>query len=177
MKRCTKCGAEKSLSEFSKSKTTKDGYRGECKECQKAYGKKYREANRERRNKQQREYYVANREQRKAYGKKRYAANRERHKGYHLKRKFGLSTEDYNALFVAQGGCCVICGRHQSELKRKLAVDHDHVAGEVRGLLCTTCNTHLGWYEAYGERAGTYLDASEISSEASGAGQHVVPRD
>ena len=62
----------------------------------------------------------------------------------HLKRTYGLSIEDYNRLFAEQNGCCLICGKHQSNLKYKLAVDHDHKTGEVRGLLCKRCNAGLG---------------------------------
>lgn len=62
----------------------------------------------------------------------------------HLKRKFGLSLDDYNDLFESQKGKCAICGRHQSELKRSLYVDHDHVTKRVRGLLCYNCNSLLG---------------------------------
>ena len=120
---------EKSLSGFYRDKSHKDGYRSECKACQKAYVKKW---------------YVANREQQKVYNKKWQVANRERQRDYHLNHKYGLSPEDYNALFEAQAGCCAICGRHESELKQKLHVDHDHVTGEIRGLLCRGCNTAIG---------------------------------
>jgi len=63
---------------------------------------------------------------------------------YHLKNKYNITLEDYNSLFVKQNGCCLICGKHQSELKYKLAVDHNHKTGEVRGLLCNHCNAGLG---------------------------------
>lgn len=61
-----------------------------------------------------------------------------------LKREFGITIDEYNALFEKQSGRCAICGRHQSELKRRLAVDHNHIDGKVRALLCTYCNTGLG---------------------------------
>lgn len=62
----------------------------------------------------------------------------------HLKHKFGITSEDYNAMFNLQSGCCKICKRHQNELNKKLHVDHCHSSGKVRGLLCKTCNVAIG---------------------------------
>lgn len=56
-----------------------------------------------------------------------------------LLRKYGISRKDWDALFDAQGGVCCGCGR-----RTKLVVDHNHVSGAVRGLLCNGCNTALG---------------------------------
>ena len=64
--------------------------------------------------------------------------------GYQLQSKYGITEGDYNEMYVAQDGCCDICGIHQSRLTRRLAVDHDHETGKVRSLLCTHCNTLLG---------------------------------
>ena len=49
---------------------------------------------------------------------------------------------DYNRAFQIQGGKCALCDKHQSELKRALAVDHDHATGRFRGLLCSPCNSN-----------------------------------
>jgi hypothetical protein len=54
---------------------------------------------------------------------------------------------DYGVMFSSQEGRCKLCHRYQSELKRRLAVDHDHATGRVRGLLCHTCNIKVGYYE------------------------------
>lgn len=43
----------------------------------------------------------------------------------------------------AQEGCCAVCGRPESDFSRRLAVDHSHVSGKVRGLLCFVCNKFL----------------------------------
>ena len=61
-----------------------------------------------------------------------------------LKRVYGIDLVEYNRMFAAQGGCCAGCKRHQSELKFKLAVDHCHSSGIIRGLLCISCNAALG---------------------------------
>ena len=63
-----------------------------------------------------------------------------------LKRDFGITLEEYNTMFTKQNGCCKICGRHQTEFNKRLAVDHDHVTGVVRGLLCQQCNQALGMF-------------------------------
>lgn len=62
-------------------------------------------------------------------------------------KKYGLTTEAYNALFVKQQGHCLGCGTHQSNLLKPLYVDHNHRTGQVRGLLCQKCNTLLGMAE------------------------------
>ena len=59
-------------------------------------------------------------------------------------RRFGLSIEDYDTIHRAQGGVCAICRRPQRG--KRLAVDHDHETGRVRGLLCASCNTGLGHF-------------------------------
>lgn len=51
---------------------------------------------------------------------------------------------DYDRLYQIQQGRCVVCKKHQQDLKHKLHVDHDHKTGVVRGLLCINCNTALG---------------------------------
>jgi hypothetical protein len=57
-----------------------------------------------------------------------------------VKETYGLSTGDYDALFAAQNGACAICGGTRDY---RLAVDHDHKTGFVRGLACKRCNSHL----------------------------------
>jgi hypothetical protein len=49
----------------------------------------------------------------------------------------------YERLLPVQNGRCAICGMQETD-KRKLFVDHCHHSGEVRGLLCSTCNTGIG---------------------------------
>ena len=61
---------------------------------------------------------------------------------YRLKRRFNLTQEDYDILFEQQNGVCDICGGTNNG--RTLAVDHNHVTGAVRGLLCLTCNAAIG---------------------------------
>lgn len=71
--------------------------------------------------------------------------NPERVKERHLKSYYGITVAEYNILFEVQNGCCAICGVHDSIGKRHLSVDHSHITGRVRGLLCGNCNSILGF--------------------------------
>jgi uncharacterized protein YlaI len=70
--------------------------------------------------------------------------NPEKIKNIQLKHHFGISLEEYNNMFKEQDGRCSICGKHQSRFKTMFSVDHDHVTGKIRGLLCPDCNHGLG---------------------------------
>lgn len=65
-------------------------------------------------------------------------------RSYNLKNHFNMTLDDYDEMYRNQSGCCAICGTHQSELGRTLCVDHNHITGEIRGLLCNDCNTAIG---------------------------------
>lgn len=56
-----------------------------------------------------------------------------------------ISDEDYQALLVYQDGRCAVCNKQSRPFDKSLAVDHDHLSGEIRGLLCGACNYALGW--------------------------------
>lgn len=47
-------------------------------------------------------------------------------------------------MLANQHGVCAICRNHERVANRKLAVDHDHVTNEIRGLLCFSCNNGIG---------------------------------
>lgn len=61
----------------------------------------------------------------------------------YLRRKYGITEEQYNALLLKQDGNCAVCGRRASSFKVRLAVDHDHSSGRIRGLLCNFCNRRV----------------------------------
>ena len=62
----------------------------------------------------------------------------------HTLKKFNLTIDDYNKMFKEQDGRCGCCGKHQSELEKRLHIDHCHDTDKVRGLLCWECNASIG---------------------------------
>lgn len=104
----------------------------------------WRKANPERVKANKRKWHAANSEGINQKRNRWNAEHPERVKDNALKYHYVITLEKYNEMFEKQGGMCGICGRHQSELKTSLHVDHDHQTGKIRGLLCTNCNTALG---------------------------------
>ena len=115
---CKECGEKKKY--FAK---------GMCSHC---YDRKWRH-----------EKYIKNSEHREAKKKKAIS--------YHLKGVWGLTLEDYDEMLESQGGGCAICGKSlEDELRdigKRLAVDHCHKTGEIRGLLCMSCNLGISKFD------------------------------
>jgi len=114
MKVCAKCRQNLALSAFCKSRATVDGLRYWCRQCCAAYKKIWN------------------------------ARNPERIKSHKLRDSFGITIEQYNEKLQTQNFCCAICKIPQVKCKKKFAVDHDHNTGQLRDLLCETCNRGLG---------------------------------
>lgn len=55
-----------------------------------------------------------------------------------------MTPEEFDALSAIQGNVCAICGG--TDKKKRLAIDHDHSSGQIRGLLCGKCNASLGLF-------------------------------
>lgn len=145
MKRCRKCGEFKPLDQFYRMAEMRDGYRNDCKSCNLAAKASRYRANPEPAKQRTQEWRLANPEKYaetqarfRASGGKKVADRRS-----HLKRKFGITPEQYEAMLAAQGGGCAICERPPRE-DISLHVDHDHETGRIRGLLCFRCNNSLG---------------------------------
>lgn len=80
---------------------------------------------------------------------------------YRLKWRYGVTLEQYEAMLNRQGGVCAVC-RGASSKGTKLAVDHCHDTGAVRGLLCDNCNRAIGLLGDDADvlrRAAEYLSA------------------
>jgi hypothetical protein len=64
-------------------------------------------------------------------------------------KKYGLTLEKYDVLLAAQSGVCAICGTPEPGGKGwSFSVDHDHLTGRVRALLCNVCNIRVGVLES-----------------------------
>ena len=73
-----------------------------------------------------------------------YKNNYDKWRESDIKRRYGLSIEEYNKLKAEQNSCCFICGKSEKDNNRSLAIDHCHSTNKVRKLLCDTCNRVLG---------------------------------
>lgn len=114
---------------YSKSKNRHETY---CKSCQRKYLKRYRV--------KKRNGYVP----KGKYGNiKRNDPRYGRH--WWLMTQYNLTFFEYEKIHKEQNGKCAICDKHESELDRILLVDHNHKTKEIRGLLCNSCNTLLGY--------------------------------
>jgi len=91
------------------------------------------------------------------YAQRRREKSREG--GYDLYRH-RLSADSRVQLQARQGHACALCQRPFAETKR-VAVDHDHATGRVRGLLCPRCNAALGWYETKRAAVDAYIAAPQ----------------
>lgn len=65
----------------------------------------------------------------------------------HLKKIYGITPEQYDAMLSAQNNVCAICLEPEKRAGKQLCVDHCHNTGIVRGLLCSRCNVCLGQLE------------------------------
>ena len=70
--------------------------------------------------------------------------NPEKSRAKNLKNRFGMSLEDYDRMLEQQNHCCKICKTDTPGIKGRFVVDHNHDTGEVRGLLCWSCNVGIG---------------------------------
>ena len=84
---------------------------------------------------------------------------------YRLKHLYNLNVDQWEELKLKQNNLCAICNNPPTGTKvwtKKLALDHDHTTGKVRGLLCTQCNLKLGWYELNRISVDKYLKNNEV---------------
>ena len=123
-KSCSTCKKELPYSFFYPHKRMKLGLQPNCKVCSRQWHK-----------------------DRPDYVKKKNALYKEKNPTYHTdwqrKKKYGISKEQVNDLRKRQDGKCAGC--LSNLLESKECVDHCHLTGSVRGILCNSCNLILGY--------------------------------
>jgi hypothetical protein len=80
-----------------------------------------------------------------------------------IRKQYGITLQEYNDMLEKQDYKCAICGNEDEVEGRKLAIDHCHTSGAVRGLLCGKCNRGLGLFydnQDLLEKAKQYLNAN-----------------
>lgn len=130
---CSKCKEKKSLSLFQVDKRQRDGCGARCKACNCAESRvRYKRMGREI----------------KARLRVDYQAHPEKYRNMRLRTLYGISISTYSTMLMKQNGVCAICSRPEicqnQSGARPLNVDHSHRDGQVRGLLCNSCNLALG---------------------------------
>ena len=141
MKICSACKISKDGNEFHNNKSMRDGKHSQCKKCAKAY-------------RQTPERKIAREIYQKSY--KRTPKGKVAHRASYYKRLYGLTLGQHKLMYIDQDGCCIICKNAISY--SEVVTDHDHNTGRVRGLLCSSCNMKLGWYEKNRQNVNVYLE-------------------
>lgn len=136
MKQCTKCNEAKPLIGFYTAKQNKDKLSSSCKQCILAKQKEYKEKHPELREKatQATKKWRLDPVNKRADISSRY------------KTKYGITLDDYEKLLKGQNKECYICKKKETQGNKPLYVDHCHVSGKVRKLLCQQCNSGLGMF-------------------------------
>lgn len=118
---CSKCSTAKDITEFAYSPHCLRGRRGTCKACVSADEKLRDKSHRD-------------------------SATYEYKRRERFRRKYGITIAEYEQMLTSQQGLCAICRKPDAGWNRGnvMVVDHDHVTGAVRGLLCHWCNSLLG---------------------------------
>jgi hypothetical protein len=117
---CHKCGKKKSIKKFYPNGSNIDGYRNNCKTCVDKQNKNYTLSDK----------YI----------------REEKSKDYRYRTKYGITYKKKKEIILNQDNKCLCCGIDFKTLKleRHICIDHDHLTGKVRGVLCTECNIALG---------------------------------
>lgn len=118
-------------------------YRAARADEMRARSKQWREDNKELKSQRDREYRLNNPEKIKENKAKYYQKVKDQYRAIDLKRNYGMTVAEYDAMLLAQGGVCAIC-RGVNKNGKRLSVDHNHDTGAVRDLLCASCNLVIG---------------------------------
>lgn len=164
MKKCSKCHRYKQQTKFSKRTRNRDGLDEWCKKCKKKAtncwrgknknrirktGKAWRLENKTRVLQNKRNWRKTNPEKARLSVRKSLKKNYKKYQPTKwrrwLKKRYGVSEEQFLSILRKQKNRCAICRKRQRAGKRKkLYVDHCHKTNKFRGLLCFKCNVLLG---------------------------------
>jgi hypothetical protein len=157
---CCSCKYIKEFSFFYKNKLSKDGYGSYCKECERIKSLKYYHNNKT--TKWNMDSILNGRKSQKY---KYSPGTKEYKKTTYLLSVYGIDLDKYNELLFIQNNSCAICKKSENELNETLSVDHDHLTGSIRGLLCAHCNHGIGKFKDNIDNlksAISYLEQSKI---------------
>lgn len=152
-KRCYGCKTQKPLTEFHKHPTNKDRLQTDCKDCRRHRSREYQRRHRAEASARTVAWYKANPEK---------AA---KHRATRGLKKYGLTAESFTAMLIDQGSCCEICKKSLA-VRKEQHIDHCHMTGQVRGILCHGCNMGLGHF---GDDVGRLLAAANYLAAAGAA--------
>jgi Recombination endonuclease VII len=131
--KCYMCKKERGVECFDNNKNSPTGKSKRCKECAKDYNAKRYLKNREPFLKKSKEHY-----------KKATHLYKIRARKAAMKLKYGLTVDQANEMIARAKNSCEICGISQDMLTKRLSIDHNHITGKVRGVLCYSCNHAIG---------------------------------
>lgn len=144
--RCPHCKRIRLETDFTKCRTRRSGRACYCKWCCRVEYKEWRlnniERARELSRKSANRFYKKHRAEILKKQALRFRANPQILFERGLKR-YDLTMPQYRVLLTEQSGVCAVCKR-RCPTGRRLAVDHNHKNGKVRGLLCCNCNVAIG---------------------------------
>ncbi len=151
---CRECQSERERARYHKNPEKKAEYQRKNKERIRAYmwgdhmkkwSKEYRTKNRERLTEYTREYRMKDPQRHNTYMRDYYRKNPEKLKNQHCLACHGITYQKKSEMIEAQGFKCLICGIDLRTLPDiQTHIDHNHVTGEIRSILCHGCNTAIG---------------------------------
>jgi Recombination endonuclease VII len=155
---CTNCKEDRPIDHFGKCSRNADKINNECKFCNRARANRWAAENKVKNSIRASTWNKENSQRHNEISVKWNVGNKRKKRDTHLKKNFGITIEEYDNLLNVQEGKCAICGNPESTFDgrtkspKMLSVDHDHITGVVRGLLCQTCNLVLGLFKDSLER-------------------------